>query len=235
MEKRKTIWLTGASSGIGLETAKLLSQLDVNLVLSSRRVDVIEQQFNHSTQADIFIKHLDLSSQDSIYNCYNQIAEEIGSVDVLINNAGTFTAKSFVGTTIEQYDAMMNVNLRGVFLITQCVLPNMIASRKGIIINIESATAIKTFPYCSIYSASKAGMLAMMRSLRAEVKKYGIKIIDILPGAAATNIWGPNSKEPKELMSQPEEIAGIIAEAVNLCRYPSSMIEEIVVNPQYYD
>ena len=233
----KTIWLTGASSGIGFEIAKQLLNLNVKLILSSRNIENIRQTITKNTfdiKAKIFFCPIDLGVPSKIKECYYYIISNIGEVDILINNAGKFISKNFLNTTLEQYNEIMNVNLQGAFITTKCVLPSMISHKKGIIVNINSIVALQTFPYSAIYSASKAGFLAMMQSLREEVRKYGIKIINVLPGATATNIWGKDiTQANKNMMSSPYEIAKIVVDTLKLCENTNSMIEEIIIKPQY--
>ncbi len=236
----KNIWITGASSGIGFEIVRELAQFHTNLILSARNFDKITQKiaslFTEKNNANFFAFPLDLRDEESIEDSFVSIYSEVGYPDVLINNAGVFKANSFLKTSYEEFKSMVDTNLCGAFVATKCVLPKMIEKKDGLIINISSVTAEKTFPYCAAYSASKSGLLAMMRSLREEVRQYGIKVVNISPGATATELWGNKLDENREKMSMPNDIAKLVMYVLEMSRLsPQSMIEEITIRPQLGD
>ncbi len=229
----KNIWITGASSGIGLEITKLLAKYTANLIVSSSNLQKLQSAMSSiAGNAKIFAFPVDLANAKSIIECFEFISSEVGFPNILINNAGIYTPKSFINMTIGDFENMMNVNLRGAFLATQCVLPAMLESGGGAIVNIASITAVREYPHSSIYAASKAGLLAMMRSLREEVRDRGIKIINVIPGATATNIWDEDFLECKRnKMSSPVDIAKTVVSALTLCDSYTSMVEEITIRP----
>ncbi len=233
----KNIWITGASSGIGFEVVRELAKFQPNLILSARNLDKLSQKiaslFLEKNDANFFIFPMNLRDYDDVYESYLSISNEVGSPDVLINNAGVFNPKSFIDTSYEDFNAMLETNLRGAFLATKFVLPKMIEKQSGIIINIASVVAEKSFPNCSAYSASKSGLIAMMRSLREEVREYGIKVINVSPGATATEIWGKNLDKHKKKMSSPSDIANLIVSVLQMSYFsPNSTLEEITVRPK---
>jgi short-subunit dehydrogenase len=158
------------------------------------------------------------------------IVRKWGSIDVLVNNAAVTYFKPFAQTTTREFDLLMATNLRGVFLCVKSVLPGMVKRKKGTIVNIVSVSATTTFLNSSAYSASKAGVLALSRCLRAEVRKKGIRVIDVLPGAVETEMWDRKArKKYGRRMMQPADVAGVV---VSLFRQPGRVLtEEIVIRP----
>jgi short-subunit dehydrogenase len=230
----KNIWLTGASSGIGFEIAKALSKFKTNLILTSRNSEKLTNAIMKlQGEAKKYAFPMDVSSESQVREAFEFISHEVGFPDILINNAGIFKSKSFIETKIEDFEEVINVNLRGVFNTTQSVLPAMLENDGGTIINIISITALQPFPNCSIYAASKAGLLAMMQGIREEVRKNNIKIINIIPAATATEIWDEKFLEKnKNLMSSPKDIADLVVSTLQLCSSNTSMIEDIIIKPQ---
>lgn len=155
----------------------------------------------------------------------------IGTPDILVNNAGVTVFKEFVQTSVEEFDDIINTNLRGSFLTTKLILPLMIERRKGTILNVVSFAAKTTYTESSAYAASKAGMAAMMEGLRAEVRSKGIKIVNVFPGAVLTPIWHSKVRARHgRTMLTAEETANMIVSIS--CQPSSMMVEEIVIRPQ---
>jgi len=222
-----TVWITGASSGIGLETAKAFSEAGWNVVATSRNKPAIALENCLSFACDV-------TSPASITAAAKRILETYSAVDVLVNNAGVTRYKSFLDSTMSDYDAVMNTNLRGPFLVIKSVLPSMIKRKRGHIINILSTAAITVFENSSLYSASKAGLLAMGNVLRAEVRKHNIKVTNIYPGAVETAMWSPASlKKYRTKMMSPVDIARLV---LSVAIQPEKVVvEDLVVRPMQGD
>jgi len=234
--KKKIIWITGASTGIGRETAKILAKNDFIVVVTARRksrlVSLVQEIKFSGKEASAFV--CDVSSERSVFNTYKRIKELYGKVDILINNAGVTYFKSFLESKIYDYDYLMNINLRGSFLSIKSVLPQMIKNKNGLIINILSVAAVNTFENSALYSASKSGLLAMTDVLRKEVRGFNVKVTNILPGAVDTPIWDSKTRQKKRTrMMLPENIASIILDVIN--KPTKMLIEEITVRPQKGD
>lgn len=234
--KKKVVWVTGASTGIGRETAKKFAKEDCIVAVSGRRksrlVSLVGEIKFAGKEAYAFVS--DVSSERSVQKIYKKIKEHCGYVDVLINNAGVTVFKSFLESKIYDFDYIMDVNLRGTFLCTKIVLPQMIKNRSGHIINIISVAANTVFENSSLYSASKAAVVAMSNVLRKEVRRYNIKITNIYPGPVDTPIWDAKTRlKYKRKMMQPKDVANIIYEAFN--KSCKNMIEEIYIRPQKGD
>ena len=233
----RTIWLTGASRGIGRAIAENLVSTNANLILSSSNKDSIKDlATKFSSFRNIIFFPFDLSNYDEIKKCYSRISSFFGKVDILINNAGIGIFKKLIDMTSEEFDRSMDVNFKGSYFCIQSVLPEMIKNQFGMIINISSIAAVSKFPYGTVYGASKSALSAMSNSLREEVRQFGIKVIDILPGATETEIWDRESLENySHRMMKPQDIADVILSVITLNLNPRLMTESIVIKPQLGD
>jgi short-subunit dehydrogenase len=188
---RKVVWVTGAGRGIGKEIAKHFAEIGCKVVLTSRSLNelikVQKEIYILGGEAHVF--KCDISSERDVKEVYKKIFKKLGAVNVLVNNAGTTLFKKYESTSVKEFDSVININLRGPFLCTSEVLPAMITQRDGWIFNIGSVVTIKTFKKSAAYTASKAGFIAMSNVLREEVRNYNIKVVNILPGATATEMW----------------------------------------------
>jgi short-subunit dehydrogenase len=233
----KVVWLTGSSRGIGENIANKLADKGAILVMSARSAALLDNVKKELSSSGIgFIYPCDVSSSNDVNNTYNKILKNIGDVDILINNAGVAAFKSINELSLNDFDIMLGTNLRGAFICIKSVLPAMIKKKQGIILNIISVAATKAFTGSSIYSASKAGLLAMSRSMREDLRSHGIKVIDILPGATETELWSSKSREKYgKRMIKPAELANIIVDILEKSLDNQLMIEEVVIRPQLGD
>ena len=230
----KNIWITGASSGIGYELSLILSQVKCNLLLTSKQPEkLMKVATTMKEDAKVYAFPTDVADTSAVNDAFEFIVNEVGFPNILINNAGIYIGKPFVDTTIEDFDAQINTNLKGYFNTTRLVLPAMIEQKGGAIVNIVSVTAIESFKNCAVYSASKAAVLSMMNGIREEVREHNIKIINVIPGAVATNIWNEDMlNKYRHKMSTPKDIAEVVINALQLCSSDASMVENIVIKPQ---
>ncbi|OGU13851.1 MAG: hypothetical protein A2X61_07385 [Ignavibacteria bacterium GWB2_35_12] len=234
---KKVIWITGASRGIGAEIARKLAKTEAILALSARTAQSFKSTKKELAQfKNVFIFPCDVSIHEEVYEVYNKISDNLGNVDILLNNAGVAAFKPFDELTVDDYNSMINTNLFGTFLATKTVLPSMIKRKKGIILNIISVAAKKTFKGSALYSASKAGVLAMSRSMREDLREKGIKVIDIFPGATETELWSEKSRSKYDWrMMKPDNLADIVVDVLQKSMNDNFMIEEVIVRPQLGD
>ena len=229
---QKVIWVTGASTGIGKDIATEFSKAGHIVVVSSRRksrlVTLVSEIKFAGREASAFV--CNVSSERSVQLTAKRIREKYGKIDCLINNAGVTIFKSFIDTKVYEYDYVLDINLRGSFLCMKSVLPQMIKLKKGHIINILSVSANTALDDSSIYAASKAGLLAMSNCLRSEVRRYNIKISNILPGAVETPMWDSRTRQRyKSRMMSPSDIASIV---LMMFEQPKKvLIEDLIVRP----
>ncbi len=228
----KVVWITGASTGIGFELAKVFAKSGYTIVATARRksrlVSLVSEIRFAGHEAYAFV--CDVRSERSIMSTKKKILEKCGTIDILINNASITTYKSFIDTKPPEFDDILETNLRGSYLMARSVLPIFMKKKRGHIINILSVSAHTVFSNSSAYSASKAGMLAMFNVLRAEVRKYNIKISNIMPGATDTPMWSPALRQKySSRMMTPRDIADI---TINIANQPKKVvIEDIVIKP----
>jgi len=226
------VWVTGATKGIGLAVANAFAVIGCKVVLSGRNRSQLEINAGKIIDQGGTALPLvcDVTSETSVRTAMATITKKLGAVDVLVNNAGVTLFESFEKTTIKEFDQILATNLRGYFLTTKAVLTAMLKQKKGHIINIHSVTAVATFINSSVYAASKAGTLAMSRSLRAEVRKKGVRIVDVLPGAVETDMWEkPMRKKFHSKMMQPEDIADAVVSVY--CQPQRMTTDEILLRP----
>ncbi|MBE0642941.1 MAG: SDR family oxidoreductase [Bacteroidetes bacterium] len=225
----KTVWITGGGTGIGKAIAAAFVHEGARVVLSGRgakRIDEAAAELGNGVRAI----PCDVSDANEVAAVTGRISELCGPIDILVNNAGVTVFKPFLSTSIEEFDELTAVNLRGPFLTTKAVLPSMIERGGGTVVMINSMAARQVFPNSSVYAATKGGLKWLADCLRLEVRASGIRIINVHPGATNTPIWpDPVRSKHAERMMHPEDVAEAILSA---CKAPKSvMIEEIVLQP----
>ena len=183
--KQKVVLITGASSGIGFETAKLLASEGHIVYGTSRSMDRLEKLKEYG----INLLELDVSIEESCKNCIDKIIKKEGKIDVLINNAGFGSYGPIETVSIENAKKQFEVNVYGVVRITKLVIPYMRNNKSGRIINVSSAGGRVTTFLGGWYHASKYALEALSDSLRMELKQFGIKVSIIEPGGIKSN-WG---------------------------------------------
>ncbi len=228
------IWITGASKGIGKAIAGELLRDDHKVAISARDTSLLDKVYGSVNGDELIRMPLDVRSFEQVNEAANRIINTFGSIDVLINNAGITKFKPVSETTIEEFDEIIDVNLKGVVNCIKAVLPHMTDRQRGWIVNIISVTVNKVFTNSGAYASSKAGVLALTNVLREEVRDKGIKVTSIIPGATGTEMWPAGILEKyEERMMQADDVAKVVA---SVLRSPDSiMMEEVLVRPQLGD
>jgi 3-oxoacyl-[acyl-carrier protein] reductase len=227
---RKVVWVTGAGRGIGKEIAKHFAEIGCKVVLISRSLNelVKVQKEIHNLGGEAHVFKCDISYEKDVKEVYKKIVKKLGPVQILVNNAGTTLFKNYESTSVKEFDSIIGVNLRGAFLCTSEVLPSMITQKDGWIFNIGSVVTIKTFKKSAAYTAAKTGLIAMSNVLREEVRKYNIKVVNILPGATATDMWKQEDlKRYSERMMHPRSVAEAVVSIYRQGKH--AIIEQAVV------
>jgi short-subunit dehydrogenase len=201
----KTIWITGASSGIGEALAKILSQWNTRLILSSRRKDELERvKASLSLQPEhVYILPLDLSDPNSLEAKAKEALKAFGKIDILINNGGVSQRALVMETSVATDRQIMEINYFSGVILTKSLMPSMIENGFGRIVAISSVTGKFGFPLRSAYAASKHAMYGFYETVEAEYYDKGIRTTMVCPGRISTNISmgaiGPDGK-PQNIM-----------------------------------
>ncbi|EWH13340.1 serine 3-dehydrogenase [Cellulophaga geojensis KL-A] len=221
MNKNKIALITGATSGIGMATAKLFAQNNINLVLCGRRqerLDTLKRELEkevavHTLTFDVRNKTTVLAQIESLPNNFKDI-------DILINNAGNAHGlEPIQDGSLEDWDAMLDINVKGLLYVSKAVIPNMIAKKSGHIINIGSTAGKEVYPKGNVYCASKHAVDAINQGMRIDLNPYNIKIGAVNPGMVETEFSEVRFKGNTEKAAkvyhgfkplQPEDIADII-------------------------
>ncbi|MDX1428311.1 MAG: SDR family oxidoreductase [Salegentibacter mishustinae] len=189
--KGKTIIITGASSGIGEATAKKLSKEGANVVLSARREDRLNSLKDEIVKNGgmALVVPADVTNKEDFKKVVSSTLEEFGSIDGIINNAGLMPLSYVKNLHTDEWDKMIDVNIKGVTNGVSAVLPTMMEQKSGNIINISSSAAHKYYPGGAVYCATKAAVKMFTEGLRAELAPhYGINVTSIDPGFVSTEL-----------------------------------------------
>lgn len=221
--KDKVVIITGASSGIGLATAKLLSQKGAKVVLVARSKDKLEK-LSKSLQNSLVIQ-TDMADENQIKEMVAKTVKHFGRVDILINNAGIGYDSLIGNIEAEKFRYLFELDLLGVTIAIREVIPYMKKQKEGSIINISSGTALMALPSMSPYSSLKRAVVGVSLTAREELKKYGINVSVVYPYITSTNFekntlksgkqnWEDDGDGPPTLGDPPEYIAEKISEAI---------------------
>lgn len=226
--------LTGASSGIGKATALAFAKAGINLALVSRSLDKLEAvaEAVRAVGVEAQVYQLDLAQVDIVQAKLKAIAEEFGPIDFLVNNAGIGYTNLLSQTSLADWQQVIDLNLTSVFQCIQGVLPQMRQRHQGTIINVASIAAHHAFPEWGAYAVSKAGIIALSKTLAVEERANGIRVMTISPGAVNTPIWDTDTVRAdfnREAMLTPELVAQSILHAALLPQ--QATIEEITIMP----
>ena len=230
-EKKLGIWITGASSGIGKATASEFARVGSHVFASSRRINEL-QRLNSELKIEklsVDVFPCNVASSANVDQTVKKIIAS-GRIDCLVNNAGITSFKKAESNTIQEINDIINTNLLGSIYAIKYVLPHMIEHGGGTIINVLSIVTKRIFTNSSAYSASKMGMLGYTNSLREEVRKHNIRIINVIPGATETPIWSAEVRKEKIGRMMTSEDVGRLIVWLYLQR-GNMVTEEIVVRP----
>jgi NAD(P)-dependent dehydrogenase (short-subunit alcohol dehydrogenase family) len=212
--ENKTIIVTGSGRGIGKYIAKRLGKEGANIVVTGRNEVDIEKvcnEINDDGGRAIFIKG-DVTREENVKDVINKTIQKFGKIDVLVNNAGIGLRKLLWETRVEEFEEIMDVNVKGVFLYMKIIIPKM---KEGLIINISSGAGKTGIPTLSAYCASKFAVIGLTEAAAGEVGT-NIKIVSLCPGSVNTGMFKrmfPGEKADLE----PEEVAEKVAD---ICIHP---------------
>ncbi len=185
----KTVFITGGTTGIGLETAKLALEEGANVVIYSIAVPGSPDITALKRSARILIIKGDIRNSKKVKSAVASVIKKFGSIDILINNAAIAQRKEFIKTNKKDWDLTIDINIKGTLTITQEILKRMLQKKSGMIINISSGAGMDGIGNLSLYSLSKAAVLNFSQSLHEEVSKKGIDVFTIAPGSTDTKMF----------------------------------------------
>jgi NADP-dependent 3-hydroxy acid dehydrogenase YdfG len=187
---QKIALITGATAGIGYETALLLAQNNYNLILTGRRkerLESIKNQLELTSGCQILTLNFDIRIKADTEAALNSIPEEWRAIDLLVNNAGLAAGLAPVNSAdVDDWEAMIDTNIKGLLYTTRIVSPWMVERRTGHIINITSIAGKESYPNGSVYCGTKHAVSAISKAMRIELMPFGIKVTTIAPGAVDT-------------------------------------------------
>ena len=191
--ERKIVVITGASSGLGEATARLLSEQGASVVLGARRVDRLQALARELTGrgGKAIAVETDVTDRGQVQRLVESAVQAHGRIDVMINNAGLMPQAPLERFQIDEWDRMIDVNIKGVLYGIAAALPHMQRQKSGHFVNVSSVAGHKVGPGFAVYAATKFAVRALSEGLRQEVKPYNIRTTVLSPGAVATEL--PNS------------------------------------------
>jgi len=238
----KIALITGATSGIGKSCAEKFAANKYDLILTGRRSDRLENiksEVEKKYGIKVLILCFDVQDKTAVKNIFSTISEEWQNIDILVNNAGLSLGRdSFLDSSIEDWDTMLQTNVNGLLYVSKAIVPLMIKNNKGHVINIGSVAGKEVYENGNVYCASKFAVDAISKSMRIDLLKYGIKVTAIHPGAAETEFSvvrykGDQSKADAVYKGfqplSPDDIADSIFYAANLPKHVC--INEMVITP----
>lgn len=225
---RRRALITGASSGIGKATALAFAKAGIDVALVSRSQEKLAAIAQAAQQTGVKAKAypLDLALVSQVQEKISAIAADFGSIDILVNNAGMGYTSTLSETPLSDWQQVINLNLTSVFQCILGILPMMRARQRGTIINVASIAAKQPFPSWGAYCVSKAGLIALSKTLAAEERAQGIRVTAICPGAVNTELWDTETVHlnfDRSAMLTPE----IVAESI---LYTALLPEQAVVD-----
>lgn len=221
MLQQKTAIITGAGKGIGLAVARALAQEGLRLGLIARTssdLEGVQAQLKKEFGTEAFIAAADVSNQDEITAAVRQLTEQLGTVDVLINNAGVASFGSVMDMDPNEWQRIIQINLMGTYYATRAVLPAMLDRKQGDIINVASTAGERGFATGSAYCASKFAVMGLTESLFHEVRKSNIRVTALTPSTVNTELASKVGLPigPEDRMMQPEDVAQLIVATLAL-------------------
>lgn len=186
----KIVLITGASSGIGESCAKKFAELKTNLILTARRkekIDRLSEELSYKNKIKILTAKLDVRNFDEVKSFYESLPDEWKNIDILLNNAGLARGfDKFYEGKIEDWEEMIDTNVKGLLYVSRVVVPKMVERKTGHIINIGSTAGHEPYPMGNVYVATKFAVKALSQSFRIDVLEKGIKVTSIDPGMVET-------------------------------------------------
>lgn len=235
-DQSRVVLVTGAGSGLGEATAVAFAREGCKVAC----LDVNEDELNRVGRAvedlgvECIARRCDITDQDQVAKSVADVIDQFGTVDVLVNCAAIDHTVSVDEMSIEQWDQVLGVNLRGPFMLAKAVLPAMRQKQSGHIINVSSTAATRAWANASAYHASKWGLVGFSRGLGVEGRPDGIRVTTVIPGGMRTHFFDRFIEQgipmpEDENLQDPETVADAIVYAANMPR--DSVMQELMITP----
>lgn len=217
---KKTALISGATSGIGRATAHEFAKHGINLILCGRRQERLDSvQKALSRETDVYTLNFDVRDRKQTFEAIASLPKEFQKIDILINNAGNAHGLDPIQTgSLDDWDAMMDINVKGLLYVSKAIIPGMTDRKSGHIINIGSSAGKEVYPNGNVYCGSKHAVLAITEGMRIDLNPFGIKVGAINPGLVETEFSEVRFKGDSKADNvykgykalQPEDVADVI-------------------------
>ncbi|MBJ6367394.1 SDR family NAD(P)-dependent oxidoreductase [Snuella sedimenti] len=235
----KIALITGATSGIGKATAYKFAACGIDLILCGRRIERLEAMKKDLEGVKVHVLHFDVRDKSAVFEAIASLPFNFKDIDILINNAGNAHGLDPIQSgSVEDWDAMIDINVKGLLYVSKAVMPLMIERQSGHIINIGSLAGKETYPNGNVYCGSKHAVLAITEGMRIDLNPFGIRVGAVNPGLVETEFSKVRFKGDNSLADtvyegysalQAEDIADIIYFAIS--RPPHVNIADLLVLP----
>lgn len=237
---KKTVLITGATSGIGKATAELLAKQEFRIIICGRKIEILEELKNElSLSTEIVSLNFDVRNRNEVEDALNTLPDDWKNVDILINNAGNAHGLDSISEgNIDDWDAMIDGNVKGLLYVSQPIIKRMKENNSGHIVNISSVAARQTYANGVVYCASKRAVDVLSDGMRLELTEFGIKVTNIQPGAVATDFSKVRFKGDEERADtvyqgydalKAEDVADAIAYCINTPKHVA--ISDLTIYP----
>lgn len=238
----KTALITGTTAGFGKAMATKVAQLGYNLIITGRRTQRLHDLAEHLTKkhnVTVCPLNFDIRDKEAVKNAIDSIPPALQTIDLLVNNAGLAAgATRFADSDMNDFEQMIDTNIKGLLYITQLIVPRMIQQKNGHIVNISSIAGIEVYPNGHVYCATKHALNAITKGLRIDLVKQGIRVSSISPGMAETEFsivryHGDTTKAQQVYEGITPLTAQDIADTLEfiITRPAHVMINDIQINP----
>ncbi len=227
----QTAIVTGASSGIGLSITRMLFEAGCKVAVVGRDAGRLARAVEGTPAERHLVLECDVRDDDAVRSMVASVEQAWGRVDILINSAGLFKTASLTETTNELWDDMWHTNVNGTFYPTRAVLTGMLERGKGTIVMVSSVAAHRNYSGNTAYGASKYAVTGFARALSTEVRRKGVRVVNVMAGPVDTPIWeGMDRPLAREEMLTSDEVARAVISAMSVSE--TQVIEDVLLLPQ---
>jgi 3-oxoacyl-[acyl-carrier protein] reductase len=223
--------ITGGSQGIGFAVARRLGRMGARVAICARHGDRLDRASGELAAEGLEAMGVaaDVGRATDVTNLLQEVAARFGPVDILVNNAGIGIFGTFYGCSEEEWDAVLNTNLKSAFLLSRAVAPEMIRRGRGQIVNIASLAGKNAFAKGGLYCASKWGLMGLTSCMAEDLRAHGIRVSVVCPGSVATDFSPHAGRDPATLL-EADDVAHAVAMLVT--EGPRSFISEVDLRPR---